>query len=61
MSVDIIASYNSNDPTFGDSAIKLKEDILDCGFIIMKPQKITNIFYALLGMGILIYAIESFS
>jgi len=27
----------------------------------MKPQLITNIFYALLGMGILVYAINHFA
>jgi len=27
----------------------------------MKPQNITNIFYALLGMGILVYAINHFA
>jgi hypothetical protein len=27
----------------------------------MKPQDITNIFYALLGMGIVIYAVSHFA
>jgi hypothetical protein len=29
--------------------------------IIMKAQNITNIFYALLGMGILVYALNHFA
>ncbi len=46
---------------FGDSAIILKEDILDLYILIMKAQDITNIFYALLGMGIVVYAVNHIS
>jgi len=39
----------------------LKEDILDYEILIVKPQHIANICYGLLGMGIVIYAINHFT
>jgi len=48
-------------PNYGDSTIILKEDILDLHILIMTAQNITNIFYALLGMGIVVYAVNHIS